>query len=86
MKSVLSEYKFSNETVSFWTWISASTIAIVTENSVYHWSMQGSNSKPKKIFDKMEKIQEATIINYKTSSDEKWCLLIGLTKVVIFYF
>lgn len=29
------------EDVLFWKWISINTLALVTENSVYHWSMEG---------------------------------------------
>ena len=27
--------------VVFWKWISPNTLALVTETSVYHWSMEG---------------------------------------------
>ena len=33
----------SNEDVIFWKWISVNTIALVTENTVYHWPMEGEN-------------------------------------------
>ena len=36
--------------IIFWKWISSDTIAIVTENSVYHWNIKG-NFIPQKIFD-----------------------------------
>ena len=36
--------------VIFWKWISLNTIALVTETSVYHWSMEGE-STPTKVFD-----------------------------------
>jgi hypothetical protein len=29
------------EAVTFWKWINTNTIAIVTQGSVYHWSMDG---------------------------------------------
>ena len=37
--------------VIFWKWISLNTIALVTETSVFHWSMEG-DSTPQKIFDR----------------------------------
>ena len=40
-----------NEDVIFWKWISLNTIALVTEASVFHWSMDGDSS-PQKIFDR----------------------------------
>ncbi len=30
------------EDVLFWKWISINTLALVTENSVFHWSMEGA--------------------------------------------
>ena len=29
--------------VIFWKWINLNTIALVTESSVYHWSMEGES-------------------------------------------
>ena len=37
--------------VIFWKWISENMIALVTETTVYHWSMEG-DSQPVKIFDR----------------------------------
>lgn len=40
-----------NEDVVFWKWISLNTLALVTETSVFHWSMEG-DSTPVKMFDR----------------------------------
>lgn len=40
MKSKMKAHIMS-EDVLFWKWISINTLALVTENSVYHWSMEG---------------------------------------------
>ena len=40
MKSKIKAH-VSNEDVTFWKWISVNTIALVTENTVYHWPMEG---------------------------------------------
>ena len=29
--------------VIFWKWVTLNTIALVTETSVYHWSMEGTS-------------------------------------------
>lgn len=34
-----------NEDVIFWKWISLNTIALVTEASVFHWSMEGDSNR-----------------------------------------
>ena len=43
MKSKIKAH-VSNEDVIFWKWISVNTIALVTENTVYHWPMEGENN------------------------------------------
>jgi len=30
------------EDVTFWKWINVNTLALVTETTVYHWSMEGN--------------------------------------------
>jgi len=68
-----------NEPILYWCWVNASTLAIVTKGSVYHWSMEG-NEDPKKVFDKHTNFEGATIINYRVDKSEKWLLLIGLKR------
>src|SRR3989338_6885171 len=50
MKRKIKEHKVE-ERIDFWKWLSASTIAIVTATSVYHWSMDGADA-PQKMFDR----------------------------------
>lgn len=50
MKSKMKAHTMS-EDVIFWKWISPNTLALVTETSVYHWSMEG-DSTPQKMFDR----------------------------------
>lgn len=72
------EYTMKEE-ILFWKWISPNTIAIVTENCVYHWAIDG-NSNPKKMFDRHENLKGATIINYRVDNSQKWLLLIALAR------
>jgi len=65
------------EPVIYWKWISPSAIAMVTGAAVFHWSMEGQ-SEPQKIFDRHPTLNDTQIINYKTSPDEKWMVLIGI--------
>jgi clathrin heavy chain len=78
MKRKIKEFKIS-ETVDFWKWISANTIAIVTRGAVYHWSMEGS-SDPLKIFDRHAGLAGTQIINYRADSTQKWLLLVGIAQ------
>lgn len=41
----------NNEDVVFWKWISDSTIGMITDTVVYHWTMADTTS-PQKIFDR----------------------------------
>ena len=78
--SKISNVKISAKNISFWRFIDKDTVAFVTNDSVYHWSIRGSG-KPKKMFDKIPSIKGCQIINYQASSDKKWLLLIGIKKV-----
>lgn len=40
LKSKMKAYNMPEE-VTFWKWVNMNTIAIVSETSVYHWSLQG---------------------------------------------
>ncbi len=38
-----------NEDVSFWTWITDSTLGMVTDQHVYHWDVISGQTQPKKV-------------------------------------
>lgn len=40
MKSKMKAHTMTDDVI-FWKWISINTLALVTETSVYHWSMEG---------------------------------------------
>ena len=42
-------------------------------------------SPPEKIFDRHANLNGCQIINYRVSSNEKWCFLIGITAQVRLY-
>jgi clathrin heavy chain len=52
---------------------------MVTETSVYHWSIADQTSPPQKVFDRHPTLVGAQIINYRASADEKWLVLIGIS-------
>ncbi|XP_077291324.1 clathrin heavy chain [Arctopsyche grandis] len=66
------------EDVVFWKWISINTLALVTETSVYHWSMEG-DSTPVKMFDRHVTLKDCQIINYRTDPKQIWLLLVGIS-------
>ena len=42
MKSKMKAHQMVDDVI-FWKWINLNTIALVTETSVYHWSMEGES-------------------------------------------
>ncbi|CAB1316428.1 unnamed protein product, partial [Coregonus sp. 'balchen'] len=42
MKSKMKAHTMTDD-VTFWKWISLNTVALVTDNAVYHWSMEGDS-------------------------------------------
>merc|ERR1712224_1046439 len=67
-----------NEPIVFWKWISNNTLALITEKSVYHWSLEG-NYPPTKIFDRTSNLASHQIINYCSDITQKWLLIVGIT-------
>ncbi|VDN52328.1 unnamed protein product [Dracunculus medinensis] len=76
LKSKMKAYNMPEE-VTFWKWVNMNTIAIVSETSVYHWSLQG-DSIPVKTFERHATLNGFQIINYRADFDCKWLLLIGI--------
>lgn len=69
----------NNEDVVFWKWVSESTIGMVTETAVFHWTINDATSPPQKVFDRHPTLAGAQIINYRTTPDEKWLVLVGIS-------
>lgn len=66
------------EEVIFWKWVSVNTIALVTETTVYHWSMEG-DSQPVKMFERHASLAGYHIIHYRADRYQKWLLLVGVS-------
>lgn len=77
MKSKMKAHTMVDDVI-FWKWISPNTLALVTESSVYHWSMEG-DSQPVKMFDRHASLIGCQIINYRTDPKQQWLLLIGIS-------
>lgn len=83
MKSKMKAHTMTDD-VTFWKWISLNTVALVTDNAVYHWSMEGE-SQPVKMFDRHSSLAGCQIINYRTDAKQKWLLLTGISAQVPCY-
>nr|NP_001236999.1 clathrin heavy chain [Glycine max]AAC49294.1 clathrin heavy chain [Glycine max] len=75
-KSKMKSYQIP-EQVSFWKWITPKLLGIVTQTSVYHWSIEG-DSEPVKMFERTANLPNNQIINYRCDPTEKWLVLIGI--------
>ena len=60
--------------VIFWKWISENMIALVTETTVYHWSMEG-DSQPVKIFDRHSSLAGCQVISIQMAV-EPWFICV----------
>lgn len=88
----------ATEDVIFWKWINTETIGIITENSVFHWSLTGNSNRspvmsptythisgesaPVKIFERHSTLAQTQIINYRADSECKFLLLLGIAAKV----
>ncbi|KAF5736560.1 Clathrin heavy chain 1 [Tripterygium wilfordii] len=65
------------EQIVFWKWITPKMLGLVTQTSVYHWSIEG-DSEPAKVFERTANLANNQIINYRCDPTEKWLVLIGI--------
>lgn len=68
----------SDADIVFWKWINSNTIGMVTDSSVYHWTIADTTSAPAKVFERHASLAGAQIINYRATPDEKWLVLVGI--------
>jgi len=67
------------EDIIFWKWANDNIVGLVSETSVYHWSIADPTSPPQKVFDRHASLAGAQIINYRITPDEKWMVLVGIS-------
>lgn len=82
MKSMMKSHSMTEDVV-FWKWLNVKTLALVTDKSVFHWSMEG-DSNPVKAFDRHANLNGCQIINYRADHALKWLVLIGIAVQVSF--
>lgn len=70
------------EDVIFWKWVNPTTLGLVTENAVFHWSINNEGG-PVKAFDRHASLAGCQIINYRVNTDMNWMMLIGISAKVI---
>ncbi|PKA50598.1 Clathrin heavy chain 1 [Apostasia shenzhenica] len=76
MKAKIKSHQMPEQVV-FWKWITPKMLGLVTQTSVFHWSIEG-DSEPVKMFDRTANLTNNQIINYRCDPSEKWLVLIGI--------
>eukprot|EP00246_Nothoceros_aenigmaticus_P001174 TRINITY_DN1157_c0_g1_i1.p1 TRINITY_DN1157_c0_g1~~TRINITY_DN1157_c0_g1_i1.p1 ORF type:complete len:1698 (-),score=398.34 TRINITY_DN1157_c0_g1_i1:654-5747(-) len=76
LKAKIKSYQMPEQVV-FWKWITPKLLGLVTQASVYHWTIEG-DSEPVKVFDRTANLTGNQIINYRCDPSEKWLVLIGI--------
>ncbi|ORM41265.1 Clathrin heavy chain 1 [Babesia sp. Xinjiang] len=76
-KEKLGTHQFA-ESVVFWSWISPTELAIVTDASVYHWTV--GSGEPTLMFGRSGKLadQSTKLVHYASDAESKWCVLCGI--------
>jgi clathrin heavy chain len=70
----------NHEDVVFWKWVSDTILGMVTDSSIFHWTITDQTSAPQKIFDRHLTLASTQIINYPITPDKKWLVLIGISR------
>src|SRR3989338_9109058 len=80
-RSKVKDLAFQFGNIVYWTWANNTTLAIVTDAAVYHWSVDPNNAQaPQKIFDRDTQIADAQILSYKFDNNNKWFMLCGVLR------
>lgn len=80
-RSKVKDVAFTFGNITYWTWANATTIALITDSAVYHWSVDPNNgAPPQKIFDRDPTLAEAQILSYDFDSNGKWFMLCGVLR------
>lgn len=80
-RSKVKDLNFQFGNIVYWTWANSTTLAIVTDSAVYHWSVDPNNAQaPQKIFDRDAQIADAQILSYKFDSNNKWFMICGVLR------
>ncbi|ETO08139.1 hypothetical protein RFI_29250 [Reticulomyxa filosa] len=65
----------TSENVLCWEWLDGRTIAFVTDDTTYHWSVESDTTPEKKV-----ETCHVQIINYDPSKNSNWLFLQGIAK------
>lgn len=70
------------EPIVYWRWVAPRVLALVTDKSVWHWTLgeNGETTEPQKLCEREGRLAEGVqIIGYATDKEMKWCVLTGIS-------
>lgn len=76
-KKLLHKCRLEKELV-YWTWVSASTLGLVTRQAVFHWDFSSAPSEPTFMFALNERLRNTELVSYITDPSFKWLAVTGL--------
>ncbi|EEC07183.1 clathrin heavy chain, putative [Ixodes scapularis] len=62
----------------YWTWVSASTLGLVTRQAVFHWDLSSAPTEPTFMFALSERLRNTELVSYITDAGFKWLAVTGL--------
>lgn len=65
--------------VIFWNWLDKNILLLVSEQAVYRWDYESSESIPLKWFDKSVALNDCQIINAEKDISSEWCFISGIS-------
>ncbi|KAJ6668319.1 hypothetical protein lerEdw1_015696 [Lerista edwardsae] len=74
-RSLRYQWKFEHP-IEHWVWLNASTLAVVTEVEVFHWTIK--RNKPRQQFRRHERLWGMEVVGYQQDANRLWMALSAL--------
>ncbi|KAH0630172.1 hypothetical protein JD844_012867, partial [Phrynosoma platyrhinos] len=80
-RSLRNEWEFAHP-IKHWVWLDADTLAVVTEEDVFHWTMK--RTRPRWQFSRHERLCSMEVIGYHRDANHMWMALsaLGLEQLI----
>lgn len=76
-KKLLHKSRLERELV-YWSWVTPSTLGLVTRDAVFHWDCSSASTQPVFMFALEERIRNTELVGYITDPGLKWLAVTGL--------
>lgn len=69
------------EDIVYWTWFDDKSLGLITDTGVFHWDIFDTTQvAPGKMFERNPNLSGCQIINYRSSDDGKWMVVVGISQ------